>query len=97
MAVGIASLAKKKTQTFYEVQLGGKKTTKTMPEIRKLAAALEKTNNGVYAPHLPVVTASKDMPDAVLEERLPRINEVLVVNFANKIESRPLISNSDVV
>ena len=37
------------------------------------------------------------MPEAFLEERLPRINEVLVVNYVAKIESHPLIADSEII
>ena len=68
-----------------------------MNDFKRLAAALEKTNNGVYVPQLPVIKANEDMPATILEERLPKMNEVIVKNYAAKIDCRPLLANSDIV
>lgn len=70
---------------------------RTAKDFKRLSLMLERTNYGLYVPHLPVVRPNEDMPQAVLEERLPKIQEVLITNFMRKLQSRSYLMESPAV
>ena len=87
-------MVREKKEQEFQVELKGKILKRTVKDFRKLMHVLEKTNLGLYIPFLPETKANMDMPMVILEERLARINQVLITNYVKKLKTRRYILNS---